>query len=148
MLAIALMEKYPFGWWWLLTAALIGLGFYAVKEDDMSTSHLELLLAEHIKDRDLPTPIREYLFAHELGRKWRADFAWPDLMLLVEVEGGTKGKSRHTQADGFQVDCRKYNDAAILGYAVLRFTAEMINTHEAVNTIQEFIEDKENGNNR
>ncbi len=103
-------------------------------------SHLELLLAEHIKDRDLPTPIREYLFAwDELDRKWRADFAWPDLMLLVEVEGGTKGKSRHTQSAGYQVDCRKYNDAAFLGYAVLRFTAEMINSFEAVNTIQEFI---------
>ena len=113
----------------------------------MSASHLELLLAEHIKDRDLPEPSREYMFAHdELGRKWRADFAWPDLMLLVEVEGGIsiRAKSSHTGREGYTKDCRKYNDAAFLGYAVLRFTAEMINSFESVNTIQEFIQDKEN----
>ena len=32
MLAIGWFGQHPFGWWWLVTAALIGLGFYSVKE--------------------------------------------------------------------------------------------------------------------
>ena len=105
-------------------------------------SHLEILLAEHLKERDIPEPVREFQFARaQLGRHWRADFAWPDLMLLVEVEGGIriKGNRSHTGAEGYQKDCRKYNDAMLLGYHVLRFTAQMIYSMEAANTIQRFI---------
>ena len=32
MLAIGWLGGYPFGWWWLLDAVVIGLGFYIVKE--------------------------------------------------------------------------------------------------------------------
>jgi len=110
----------------------------------MSKSHLELLLLEHIKDRALPEPQPEYPYALSIGRKWRADLAWPDLKLLVEVEGGIRLKhdSAHTGPGGYTKDCRKYNDAVFLGWSILRFTAQMINTFEAVNTIQEFITER------
>lgn len=69
-------------------------------------------------------PQREYLFARVLGRKWRFDFAWPERLVAVELEGLTHGEGgRHQRVAGFAVDCEKYNSAVMLGWRVLRFTA-------------------------
>jgi hypothetical protein len=43
-------------------------------------------LALHIKATGLPAPVREFYFAKP--RRFRADFAWPERMVLAEVEGG------------------------------------------------------------
>lgn len=68
--------------------------------------------------------IREFLFAHP--RKWRADFLIAGHDLLIEVEGGTWNGGRHTSGKGYRNDCEKYNAAVLLGYRVLRFTADMV----------------------
>lgn len=56
-------------------------------------------------------------------RKWRFDWANKELMVAVEYEGIFGGKSRHTNLVGFTNDCEKYNNAQILGWVVLRYTA-------------------------
>jgi len=56
-------------------------------------------------------------------RKWRADFAWPDCMVLVECEG--QG-GRHQSYMGFENDAEKYNAATLLGYRVFRVTSRML----------------------
>lgn len=70
-------------------------------------------------------PVREYWFAKHLKRKWRFDFAWPDLKVAVEIEGGTfsRGGGRHGRGGGHHKDCDKYNRATILGWKVLRFSS-------------------------
>ena len=90
----------------------------------MSQSEVETLLATHIKWAGLPVPRREFRF-HPI-RRWRADFAWPDRKLLVEVEGGVWSQGRHVRGRGFQGDCQKYNAAAMGGWMVLRFTPDMV----------------------
>lgn len=62
----------------------------------------------------------EFMFHPE--RKWRADFAVPNLKCLIEYEGLFSEKSRHTTINGFIGDCEKYRSAAILGWKVLRYT--------------------------
>lgn len=59
------------------------------------------------------------------------------------MEGGTWSQGRHTRGQGYKQDCIKYNIAALLGYRVFRFTADMLNpTHiepviEHINNQQE-----------
>lgn len=77
----------------------------------------------------VPVGTREYLF--HPTRKWRADRAWVEQRLLVEVEGGAFGKTketrgRHTRGTGFQNDCIKYAEAMLLGWRVLRVTTDMV----------------------
>jgi len=55
-------------------------------------------------------------------RKWRADFAIPSRMILIEIEGGIWSGGRHTRGGGFAGDMEKYNAAAVLGYRLLRYT--------------------------
>jgi hypothetical protein len=63
----------------------------------------------------------EYRFHPE--RKWRFDWAFPDIKLAVEYEGLFSSKSRHTTIGGFIGDVEKYNQATILGWRVIRVTA-------------------------
>lgn len=68
-----------------------------------------------------PGIVEEFKFCD--GRKFRADYAIPEKMILIEFEGIISKKSRHTTITGYSKDCIKYNLAAVLGYRVLRYTA-------------------------
>ena len=102
------------------------------------TSEPEETLFQQIALAGLPSPQREYRF-HD-SRRWRFDFAWVDLMLAVEIEGGTWSRGRHVRGQGFADDCEKYNNAALLGWRVLRFTTEMVNDQTAVTMLMEAIQ--------
>ncbi len=105
----------------------------------MTKSEVETLLAWQIKMLGLPEPKREFRF-HDT-RKWRFDFAFPDLKIAIEVEGGTwMKKSRHTSGAGFAKDCEKYNEAALLSWRVLRFPSEQVKSGEAIATIKRALE--------
>lgn len=97
-------------------------------------SELEAILLFQIRCARLSMPESEYRF--HPGRRWRFDFAWPDRMLAIEVEGGTYTSGRHNRAAGFAKDCEKYNEAAIAGWTVLRFTGEQVKTGEALQVVE------------
>jgi very-short-patch-repair endonuclease len=100
-------------------------------------SPLEELLFSHIQFAGLPTPEREYRFAPP--RRYRADFAYPDQMLLIEVEGGVWTNGAHVRGGHYQSDCSKYNLAATMGFRVLRFTGDMIKSGLALRTIEDVL---------
>lgn len=66
-----------------------------------------------------PDAVAEFKF--HPSRKWRADFAIPSHMVLIEIDGGTWSNGRHTRGSGFVKDQEKTNAAACLGYHVLRY---------------------------
>lgn len=73
---------------------------------------------------------REHRF--HATRAWRFDFAWPALRLALEVEGGTRSGGRHTTGSGFEADAEKYNEAALLGWTVLRVTSAQVRSGQAL----------------
>lgn len=106
----------------------------------MTKSKLEDLLLIKIIQAGLPIPVREYRFAPP--RKWRADFAYPDHRLLIEVEGGIYTRGRHNRPLGYRDDCIKYNEATLLGWSILRFTDDMIRRGTAARMIAQYLQDK------
>ena len=104
-------------------------------------SDLEDLLAQQMKFAGLPEPEREYRFAPP--RRYRADFAYPDKMILIEVEGGVWTNGAHVRGKHYTSDCSKYNLAATMGFRVLRFTGEMIKSGLALRTIEEVLNEKQ-----
>jgi very-short-patch-repair endonuclease len=101
-------------------------------------SQAEEELARHIRAVNLPEPVREYRFAPQ--RRWRADFAYPEQKILIECEGGLWVNGRHNRPAGFIKDAEKYNEAACLGYRVIRVTPDMIRSGEAVRYIERVME--------
>jgi hypothetical protein len=107
-------------------------------------SNAELLLSVQLEQAGIPFE-REFAFAKELGRKWRADFAIHEsdgveawigphrgpayagiAPLLVEIDGGGFVAGRHTRGEGFEKDAEKASAAAILGYRVIRLTPRQV----------------------
>lgn len=81
--------------------------------------------------------MREYRFAPP--RRWRFDLAWPERRIAVEVEGGTWSGGRHVRGGGYRRDVDKYNEAARLGWAVFRVTADMVRDGRALSLIESVI---------
>ena len=79
---------------------------------------------------------KEYVF--HPTRKWRFDFAIPEKKIAIEYEGVFGGgKSRHTTVDGYTGDTEKYNEAAKLGWKVLRYTAKSYG--KLINDLKELV---------
>ena len=100
----------------------------------MSKSNLEEKLAWYIRLNNLPEPEREHRFHPK--RKWLFDFAWPEEKLALEVEGGVWTNGRHSRGSGFTADCEKYNEAALLGWTVIRVTDEHIDNGAAIDWLR------------
>lgn len=105
-----------------------------IYNDGMVKSDLEAWLLRDIRAVGLPEPIPEHRFHPK--RMWRFDFCWIDQMVAVEVEGGVYMRGRHLRPAGYTEDCRKYNEAALLGWVVIRVTSGMIESGEAISFIE------------
>ncbi len=88
----------------------------------------------------LPAPVREHKFHPK--RRWRFDYAWLCKSLALEVEGGVWTRGRHTRGKGFLADVEKYNEAALLGWTVLRCTPQQLNSGEAVELVRKVYESR------
>lgn len=87
-------------------------------------------LLSQIAAAGLPGPVAEYRFAPP--RRWAFDLCWPHRRVALEVEGGTWSGGRHVRGRGYERDCEKYSEAAILGWAVLRVTTAMVRDGRAL----------------
>ena len=90
----------------------------------MKSTYFETLILNRIEKSKLPLPEKEYQFC--LPRKFRFDFAWPDLKIAIEAEGGVWIRGGHVRGTGYIQNCKKYNMATLLGWRVLRYTPDMI----------------------
>lgn len=82
----------------------------------------------------LPEPEREYRFAPP--RKWRFDYCWIAQRVALEYEGGIYSGGRHVRGKGYANDCRKYTEASLRGWVLIRVTSEMIGNGEALRFIE------------
>jgi len=80
-------------------------------------------------------------------RRWRFDYAHPELMIAIEVEGGAFTKGRHTRGKGFIADMDKYNTATIMGWRLLRYTPQQMEKFEFAKHLRIFYETNAGGCN-
>ena len=107
----------------------------------------EETLALHCRALGLGEPVREYLFAGSIKRRWRFDFAWVGEKVAVEVEGLAMRRiggrmlstGRHSSITGFEGDCEKYNQAVLMGWRVLRFSPGQVKRGEAVEVVRQVL---------
>ena len=95
---------------------------------------LENLLLHQIRCLKLPKPQRNYKF--HPTRKLELDFAWPDLMLAVEVQGGTYSGGKHARGVGYTNDCRKMGEAMALGWVIYWCDTVLVRNGEAIQVIE------------
>lgn len=129
-------------------------------EERLLGSEYERELLVQILLMELPRPTLQYrLAAIHVGlgpgvrtrleqsglRDWRFDFAWPDLKVAVEVDGGIWSRGRHVRGSGYADGCRKKNFATSLGWSVFTFTPSMIENGEAISLLVKVVREKQSG---
>ncbi|MGD2102545.1 MAG: DUF559 domain-containing protein [Acidimicrobiia bacterium] len=87
--------------------------------DDMSGSVAEIDLKHIVLDAPIPSPIQQLRVRLPSGSNAYPDFAWPDRMRIVEVDGF----EAHNTPEQLQHDLRRQNELMGLGWEIRRFTA-------------------------
>lgn len=59
-------------------------------------------------------------------RRWRFDFALQDEKIAIEIEGGIFIQGGHNRGVAYMDDCEKYNEAAMMGWMVLRYSVRTL----------------------
>lgn len=98
----------------------------------------ERMFEHQLKFAGVPFFVTQFHFAKELGRQWAADYAWPKFKLLVEIDGGLwrKGGGAHSRPTAILRDMQKHNDAALLGFHVLRFSTDDVKSGTALRYLE------------
>ena len=107
----------------------------------MSAKNAAAQLQEQCRLIGLPVPVLEYKF--HVTRRWKMDLAWTganEPPLAVEVDGGVfmPGGGRHNRGAGYRSDCAKLNEAAIIGWHVMRVLPEQVASGEALKYVERF----------
>lgn len=101
------------------------------------TSDLESTLAYQLKAVEIKFEQEVKVIPYRL---FRFDFAITGTKYLIEIQGGIwMNKSGHNTGGGISRDVEKNNLAELLGYHVLFFTADMVNSGEALAVIEKAI---------
>lgn len=86
----------------------------------------------------LPPFEREYRF--DMERRFRFDFAWPDLKVAVEIDGGIFNGGAHSNPLNILRDMTKNNLAVANGWKVLRYTPSDVKCGLAIAGVKALIE--------
>lgn len=93
----------------------------------------------------LPEVVPQYRFAQSkypghTRRVWIADFAFLELGVMVEIDGGLHIPGMgHSRATAIERSMVKQNDAALLGFHTLRFTPAQVKSGAAIGFTQKVL---------
>lgn len=108
--------------------------------DGRTESLLEDKFLRVLFDRGIAMPLVQYEVLDDRGMLvCRADFAYPAIRLLIEVDG----RSYHSDSVAYQRDREKQNQTQALGWSTLRFTWRDIvrDADRTATTVASWIED-------
>lgn len=88
-------------------------------------------LAQQIALAGLEAPICEFKFAMSIGRQYRADLAWENRKLLVEVDGGC-----HAVRKRWHDGILRGQIAQQLGYRIVTVMPEQVKSGEALRIVE------------
>ncbi len=93
-------------------------------------------LAFQIEAHRMPEPVRQYRFAEP--RRYSADFAWPGLRVLIEVQGGIwmPGGGAHSRPMNIERDVEKQQLAAVYGWTLVPVTTKQVKNGEAIAVLE------------
>ncbi|HFG6965477.1 DUF559 domain-containing protein [Acinetobacter baumannii] len=111
----------------------------SARQGTRQPSEDKTILAKHLRACKISFE-KDYKFHPK--RKWRADFLITGTKILVEVEGGIWSGGRHTRGKGYIGDMEKYNEAAMMGFTVLRFSTEQVKSGLAVQQIEKMVSER------
>ena len=94
----------------------------SIARDGLSGSAAEVDAARLIRDAGIPQPVAQFKVRLPNGKHAYPDFAWPDLMKMVEIDG----LGAHSTPDQLADDLIRQNMLMELGWQIRRFSARQL----------------------
>ena len=96
----------------------------------MSKGELAFTALENwCRSQGYPVPVPEYPLLKPLGRRHKADAAWVEHKVFLEIQGGNWMKrGGHTTGGAIEDDLEKFALAATLGWRVIPCTYKQFNS--------------------
>lgn len=92
-----------------------------------ATTKNELIFLALLQQEGLPLPTKEVVMIS--GRRYRVDYAWAELRLGIEIQGGVFTRGAHGSIYGILQGYKKANDAAANGWTLMYFLpSQMLET--------------------
>lgn len=108
----------------------------AITRKKSKRTEVEDLMALQLRENDLIGFKRDAQFVD--GRRFRADFLWPKLKLVLEVDGGVwMPKGGHTTGKGYTSDRERDVEAALQGFLTIRYVSEQVRSGYAIETFRQ-----------
>lgn len=107
-----------------------------VRPKNRKRSELELTFEFQLNALKLLPHEYEFIF-HETKR-YRFDFAWPDIKFAVEIQGGEFINGAHNRGLRMRQDFEKLGEALMLGWNVYYCTGAMVKDGSAVNFVEKY----------
>lgn len=86
---------------------------------------MDKTLLRLIDELNLPSPQKEY--KPGTVRKYKLDYAWPDIKVGIELNGGIfMKKGGHNSISGLLRDYERMNYLQILGWLIIQFDPSMM----------------------
>jgi very-short-patch-repair endonuclease len=80
------------------------------------------------------------------GRRYEADFWFPELRLALEVDGGVfLPRGGHTSGVGYTNDRERDVEATLQGILTVRYTSEQVKSGYAIETFQQIYRQRRDG---
>lgn len=103
-------------------------------------SELEAIMLGQLESAGLAEGmVREHRFHPD--RRWRFDFCWPSRRLALEVQGGVWVNGGHNRGAGFTNDCEKFNEAALLGWRLIKVSGGQVRNGCALGWVERALEE-------
>lgn len=96
---------------------------------------VEELMASQLHDAGL-APFQQNAYFIR-GRKFQADFWWPEKRIALEVDGGVwMPRSGHTSGAGYTSDRERDVEALLQGIITVRYTSDQVRNGYAISTFK------------
>lgn len=98
----------------------------------LADSPAETIARDFIYEWNLPLPQEQFEVFTHYGRVYRADFAWPELGVILEVDGEVKYSGVYGRADDVvQTEHRRHRELEMAGWKVVRTRWKELMSHPA-----------------
>jgi len=96
---------------------------------------IEDMMAKQLREAGLGGFRRNSYFIE--GRRFQADFYWPRLKLVLEVDGGVwLPRAGHTSGAGYTSDRERDTEALLQGIITVRYTSDQVRSGYAIETFK------------
>lgn len=98
----------------------------------LADSPAETIARDFMYEWNLPLPHEQFEVFTPYGRVYRADFAWPELGVILEVDGEVKYSGVYGRADDVvQAEHRRHRELEMAGWKVVRTRWKELMAHPA-----------------